>query len=172
MRNNIKHMKDKCEFDDIFRLHYKSLFFFARQMVHDEEECSDIVLTAFEDFWDRFSDIHPSAVKMFLYKNVRNKCIDYLRHQQRHLQYIDFCLNMTKDYAEDKDIVEMEQRQKQIDATINQLQPPTRDIFLACYVELKKYKDVAAERGISVATVRKHIVKALRIIREYNKPKK
>jgi RNA polymerase sigma-70 factor (ECF subfamily) len=103
---------------------------------------------------------------------VRNKCIDYLRHQQRHLQYIDFCLNITKDYAEDKDIVEMEQRQKQIDATINQLQPPTRDIFLACYVEQKKYKEVAAERGISVATVRKHIVKALRIIREYNKLKK
>jgi len=37
---------------------------------------------------------------------------------------------------------------------------------VACYVERKKYKEVGQDRGISVSTVKKHIVRALRIMRE------
>jgi len=43
---------------------------------------------------------------------------------------------------------------------------PTHSILLACYVDGKKYKEVAEMMNISISTVKKHIVKALRIIRE------
>jgi len=49
------------------------------------------------------------------------------------------------------------------------LKPPTSDILRACYVEEKKYKQVAEEMGISVSTVKKHIIKALKIVREMRK---
>lgn len=36
----------------------------------------------------------------------------------------------------------------------------TREILTACYLEEKKYKEVAEERNISKETVKKHIVRA------------
>ena len=42
----------------------------------------------------------------------------------------------------------------------------TRHILEECYLHEKKYKEVAAELNISISAVRKHIVKALKAIRE------
>ena len=39
-------------------------------------------------------------------------------------------------------------------------------ILEECYIQRKKYQEVAEELNISVSAVRKHIVKALQVIRE------
>jgi RNA polymerase sigma-70 factor (ECF subfamily) len=46
------------------------------------------------------------------------------------------------------------------------LTPQTQLILQECYVNRKKYKEVAEELEISTNTVKKHIVKALKTIRE------
>ena len=46
------------------------------------------------------------------------------------------------------------------------LAPRTRLVLQECYIHKKKYKEVAAEMEISVNAVKKHIVKALKTIRE------
>lgn len=49
---------------------------------------------------------------------------------------------------------------------IGTLTPQTRTILEACYFKGKKYADVAEELGISTSAVKKHIVQALKILRE------
>ena len=41
-------METETEFDDIFRLYYSQLFVYALQLINDEEECYDIVNSAYE----------------------------------------------------------------------------------------------------------------------------
>ena len=43
------------------------------------------------------------------------------------------------------------------------------ECYVAYIINGKKYKDVADEMGISISTVKKHMVKALKIIREMKK---
>ena len=49
---------------------------------------------------------------------------------------------------------------------MEKLTPHTRHILEECYIQRKKYQEVAEELNISVSAVRKHIVKALQVIRE------
>ena len=46
------------------------------------------------------------------------------------------------------------------------MHPTTRYVLEACYLDRKKYKEVAGELGISMSMVKKHLSKALRLIRE------
>ena len=165
-------MEDRKEFDEIFRLYYSQLYFFARQFLMDTEDCQDIVSDAFEDVWLNFSSIRADAAKSFLYTDVRRKCIDRLRHLNTQRQYAEVCRKITECYDTDDGIREMEERERIIGQVIDDLQhPTTREIFVACYVDHKKYVSVAEEKGISVSTVKKHIVKALKAIRERNDKK-
>lgn len=38
---------------------------------------------------------------------------------------------------------------------------------MRCYIDGKKYKDVAEEFGVSISTIKKHMVKALKILAEF-----
>lgn len=162
-------MREKAEFDHIFRLYYSQLYYFALQYIADEEEAHDMVSAAYEDVWRKFASIKEETVKQFLYANVRNKCIDLLRRRKCRDRYIEFTSVMASEYMGEQNDAEQEDNERIINNVLNSMGSPTREILLACYVEEKKYKDVAAEMDISISTVKKHIVKALKIIREKKK---
>lgn len=133
----------------------------------DEAEANDIVTAAYEDAWRCFSDINRDAARSWLYTNVRRKCINWLRHQQHHRRYASLHIQLCKDISYDPDPVEAEERQRHIERTLASLPENTRQIFTRCYVDGMKYREVAEELDISIETVKKHIVRALRLIKEY-----
>ena len=62
--------------------------------------------------------------------------------------------------------LEQDERMMHISKAMEKLTPHTRHILEECYIQRKKYQEVAEELNISVSAVRKHIVKALQVIRE------
>ena len=159
-------MDNKAEFDEIFRLYYSQLYFFARQHIDDANECDDIVSSAYEDAWRHFAQIERKAAKTWLFVNVKNKCLDWLRHQERHRNCVELYVRLSEKTTGDADPLEAEDRMRIIDRTINSLPKTTRDIFVRCYVDGMKYREVAEEMQISTETVKKHIVRALRMLKE------
>ncbi len=161
-----RNMLEKSEFDFVFREYYSPLYFFACQYVDDEEACRDIVSGAFERLWRNFSKVERESAKSFLYIAVRNLCVDYARQASRHREYARYVAAMSRYATDASSLMEREELQQRVNRSIDGLKPPTRDIFVACYVERKKYKEVAEQMGISTATVKKHIVKALKAVRQ------
>ena len=49
---------------------------------------------------------------------------------------------------------------------MKKLTPYNYHILEACYIHNKKYKEVAEEKSISTSTVKKHIIKALKVLRD------
>lgn len=154
------------EFDQIFRQYYQELYFFAMQLLHDQEDSKDVVSDAFEEVWSHFSSVKKETVRYFLYRIIRNRCIDILRHRKIQIQHAELMLQVTKPYDESMDTLEWQEREARIKEILDAMKPPTRDIFIACYVDHKKYAEVATLMAISIDTVKKHIKKALRFIRE------
>lgn len=154
------------EFDQIFRQYYQELYFFAMQLLHDPEDSKDVVSDAFEEVWSHFSSVKKETVRFFLYRIIRNRCIDTLRHKKIQMQHAELMLQVTKPYDESMDTLEWQEREARIKEILDAMKPPTRDIFIACYVDHKKYAEVASLMAISIDTVKKHIKKALRFIRE------
>ena len=50
--------------------------------------------------------------------------------------------------------------------SLDELTPRTRQILKLCYVERKKYREVAVELQISESAVKKHIMQALSYMRQ------
>ena len=108
---------------------------------------------------------HGTVEDIAFSDKVRNKSIDFLRHQNIHEQYIQLYSELTKTYVE-TEYQEQDERMLSISRAMEKLTPHTRHILEECYIQRKKYQEVAEDLNISVSAVRKHIVKALQVIRE------
>jgi len=162
-------MREKKEFDSLFKAYYTPLVMFALQFLNDADEAGDVVSAAFEDLWKNFTSIEAATARSYLYVSVRNLCIDTIRRKRRHERYVEF-VRVMGDRAGGVNLdLDRSYKERVIERLFDMLNPPTSDILRACYIEEKKYKQVAEEMNISVSTVKKHIIKALKIIREMRK---
>lgn len=151
----------KYGFEQLYKANYARLYHYAFQFISDAETCKDIVNDVFEKTWNLYESLQQETITAYLYANVRNKCIDHLRHSLVKEQYADFYKAVTQEEA-DNDF----KRIARIEKVIEELTDPTKTILKECYYENKKYQEVADEFGISTNGVKKHIMKALRLIRE------
>lgn len=159
-----KDLKKTNRFERMYKENYIRLFYYAFRFLADEEACKDVVNDVFEKAWQQFDELKTETASAYLYAQVRNRCIDRLRHQQVEEQYAELYRALT----EEEEILpdEREERLARIERTIANLTDPTKSILKECYYENKKYQEVADEFGISVSGVKKHIMKALKLLRE------
>lgn len=165
-------MTEIFEFDQLFRIYYTELFLFARRFLSREADCEDVVSAAFEDVWTNFATIERNAAKAFLYKNVRNKCIDLLRRENTHRRHAELYARLTIGYDSADHLAELHEREQIVQRVLDSLPDYTRQIFTACYVERKQYREVAEEMNISTSTVKKYISRALQQIAAQRKENK
>lgn len=159
-------VEDSAFFELLFKELYQPLYCFAHAMVSDEEECRDIVGTAYEGLWAHFhDDTEKAAAKSYLYNSVRNLCINWLRRSKMKQAYADLLEHTLPTVFDSDTFAEQEERRMRIAQVLDRMDTTTRSIFTACYVEEKKYKEVAEEMNISINTVKKYMVKALKTVR-------
>ena len=79
-------------------------------MIGEKEVCQDIVSDAFEQTW-LFSQKNPSFNQTsYMYSLVRNKCVDYIRHETAKAHYADFYMHMFSESDEGDTSKEMEEQ--------------------------------------------------------------
>lgn len=161
-------MREQSDFDRLFRQYYAELFVFARRMVWSEDDCHDIVTDAYEMLWRHFARIDGSTARAWLYRTVRNSCIDHIEHARHERDYAELYRRITSPVDDGDWVAERDERAKALGTVLGLMDDKTRGILHACYVERKKYREVAEEMGISTSTVKKYIMRALKIIREAN----
>lgn len=77
-------------FEQLYKENYARLYYYAFRFITDEEVCKDMVNDVFEKAWQNFGNLKSETASAYLYAQLRNRCIDYLRHQQVKEQYADF----------------------------------------------------------------------------------
>ena len=153
------------EFDRIYDKYYPQLFYYAYGFVEDSEICRDIVSDVFGQAWENVERLENATVGSFLYSCVRNKCIDYLRHDQAARQYAEYLQEAVED-EEGLTPEEYEERMNNVKQIISELPPRTRFVLEQCYFNNKKYREVAEILDVTSSAVKKLIMKALAILRE------
>ncbi|KIO44302.1 hypothetical protein DMB45_04845 [Sanguibacteroides justesenii] len=67
----------------IFEQYYRGLAYFAYRLLKDREAGEDVVQDVFVMLFEKGVPFEKSGVlKSFLYITVRNRCLDYLKHQK------------------------------------------------------------------------------------------
>ncbi len=156
-------IKEK-QFKALFEKYYTKLYYSSLAIVRDEDDARDIVNDVFAHIWEKHDSFEDTVNSMYLYTSIRHRSLDHLKKKKVRDNYANnYMKNNDEGFLYDD---EEEERIRQIQKVIDKMPEKTKYVLDQCYMEGKKYMEVASDIGISRDGVRKHIVKALRLLRE------
>lgn len=137
---------------------------FAYRYLNDMEEAKDIVNDMFEYIWQNYHRLDTSSLNHLLYQGVKCRCLNFIEHQKVKDKYQQYMLDIYSEIADNPD--DYIEKMNQIEKACSLMNEKTKYILEQCYVERKSYKEVAEELSLSKESIKKYIIKALRILRE------
>lgn len=158
---------DGSALEKLFKSYYQLLVDFCFLLVEDVSLAENIVQEVFLKIWENRGKLNLEIkIKSYLYRAVKNKALDYLRHakvvKKRNEDVYD--LNIQGKTPEEKlseeEIVEF------LINSIEKLPEKCKLIFYMSKYDNLKYSEIAEIQDISIRTVESHIVRALKFLRE------
>jgi RNA polymerase sigma-70 factor (ECF subfamily) len=158
---------DEKAFERLFHCYYSHLCLFAEHYVHNHAEAEEIVQDIFVSIWEKKEKIAiTTSVKNYLFRSVKNNCLNYIKHNQIKNQYADKLLSESRpEDPGDSDFIESGLLQK-IEECINSLPEKRREVFRLSREEGLKYREIAEKLNISVKTVETHIGLSIKTLRD------
>lgn len=157
-------MRTSTDFELFFKENYTHFYFFAFHILEDEEACRDIVSDSFEYVWHNYRTLDVANWRNYIYSYIRNKCVDYIRHQEVQKRYADFYMQLMQ---EEQRLDEADcERLDQIKEVMADLPSPIQTVLHENFMNGKTYKEIAAEAGVSESMIKKRMAKAICLIRD------
>ena len=157
---------------EFFRNYYPMFVSFARNFAQSREVCEDLVQEAFVALLEQGCTFdNEYLAKGFLYKTLRNKCLNHLRHEQIRNRYAEMQAAHYKRERNEKkseeffiDAIMREESSLIISQAIEGLPEMGRQV-LNMSVEGLSNQEIADVLGISINTVRTHKSRAYKVLR-------
>ncbi len=152
-------------FESLFKSHFGDLVGFVCSYVNDEEVAKDIVHDVFFVILKNKKKLDTSySLKSYLFTLAKNYALNYLKHLRvvamNEREVIDVLQNA------DEELDNYEQRVARLNKKLGELPDKQREVLIKCFVEGQKYKEVADGMGISVNSVKTHISRGLKFLRD------
>jgi RNA polymerase sigma-70 factor (ECF subfamily) len=165
--------KNEAAFEVVFNTFYPRLVAFAKQYVV-EDDALNLVQDAFIALLDKtpfFPD--ENQLQSYLYTNVKNNCLMFLRHEKVKKKYFDakiatenqVCLNVQALERIDTSSIAFAEMEHLVNSALDNLPPRCREVFVLSRFERKKNAEVASMLNISEKAVEAQITKALKFFR-------
>ncbi len=160
---------DIMVFEQLFVKYYEPLCHHADKILRDMDSAEDIVQEFFYNFWKNRESFSPKlSLNAYLYQSIRNNALHHLEHQTVKQIYAQQVLNDYQDILPtgNQEDFELQELNKAIHATLQQLPERCSRIFRMNRFEGKKYREIAEILSISVKTVEADMGKALQLFRK------
>ncbi len=158
---------DEKTFEQFFKLHYSELCSYAEKFLQDHDDSEEVVQDMFFSMWEKRESLtNVSSLKSYLYRSVRNTCLNKINHNKVKMQYMQHNMEQIKEAEQE---IESEDNEGQITTRINQeidkLPEQRKRIFKLSRFEGLKYKEIADSMGLSIKTIEAQMGKALKTLR-------
>lgn len=168
------YLKQASNFNEIYTANYRKSYLYVKSYIHDDMAAEDIVAEALIKLWEQMKLYTIDPVRPFLFTILKNKSLDYLKHQIIKRGVHDSVHDLLKreleirtttlEASDPKDIFSIEVQQI-TEATLNSLPERTREIFIMSHFENKLHKEIAELYNISVKGVDYHIMQSVKELR-------
>jgi len=154
-------------FEKLFKDQYPVLCGYARKYLNDIDQAEEVVQEMFFNFWQKRADLDITiSVEAYLFRSVRNSCLNYLKHLKVREEYrLASNRELIRKEQEVQDTVVALELQEKIEKVIEQLPTERKRIFKMSRFEELKYKEIALKLNLSVKTVEAQMSKALKYLR-------
>lgn len=161
-------IRSKEDFEAVFREHYSVLCSYAHQFLKDTDAAEEVVQEVMFRLWTRRDQIAiETSVKSYLFKSVRNRCLNQLKHHEIRQEYqLRQEQSGTQEQPSAEDAMIISELEGRIRLAIGNLPGERQKIFILSRYEGLTYQEIAIKLKISVKTVENQMGKALKTLRE------
>lgn len=161
-------------FEAIFRKHFTPLCNYAIGLIGNKSIAEDITEDCFLKLWQQRNTITiDTSLKAYLYRFVRNRCINFMEHevvQDKYLKrkrYLLYDKELAEPVYEGSPFQNLVSREleKEIEKSLQSLPEHCRQIFEMNRFEGLKYREIAKKLNISITTVKTQMNRALTKLR-------
>lgn len=149
----------------LFNSYYKPLVVWADTFLHDVPKAEDLVQDFFLRLWEtrRFEHLLPETLRAYLFTSVRNAVLNKMEKADPLANACDVALHDApwEEYDSFEDDVF-----RRVEEELGKLPARSQEVIRGVYLRGRKYKELAEELGISVATVNSLLVSALKKLRQ------
>ena len=164
---------DQNALEILFSIYFPRLNDFARNVVKDDVISQDIVQEVFVKVWEKRVEIENLNIEAYLFRLVRNRCIDYIKHLKVENNLIHEIRITSKfeelyriDFIGNEPYVLIEQEVKaKIEKTIESLPERCREVFILSRMNGLKNKEIAEKLNINIKNVERHLSRAMQSFR-------
>ncbi|WP_299466468.1 RNA polymerase sigma-70 factor [uncultured Microscilla sp.] len=148
---------------------YVPLVNHSNKFLKDVEAAREVVQATFVHLLEKGDSLQiKTSAEAYLYTAVRNRSLNYLKAQMRHMERQG---ELHENYTAIQDLniqgVESADLAHILDLAIASLSKKTQVVFRLSRDESLNYKEISEQLGISVKTVEFHISSALKTIRAF-----
>lgn len=160
---------DTDAFRRVYNQYHANVYRYALKFVKSRELAKEIVHDVFLKVWEKREQLNPAfSLEGYLIRICKNHVLNVLLKAAREEAWKKEVLHLAERTAnQTEDVVVYADYAKYADLAIAQLPPQRQLIFKMCRLEGKSYEEAAQALGISIGTVRDHMLKAGRTVRQY-----
>ena len=144
---------DRDTYKAIFDSLYPVMVLFARRILSDINNAEDITQEVFIELWQQRVKFESyNHIKSFLYLSIKNKCINFQKHQivkDKYITVVDVNLNDFDEYVVEAEVI------NNLYNTISNL-PEQQKQVINLSLQGFKNEEIAKELQISTNTVKYH----------------
>jgi RNA polymerase sigma-70 factor (ECF subfamily) len=159
--------KTREGYEQLFNDHYSRMVSYAFNFLKEQEASEEVVQEVFYQLWiNRNKTEIKTAISSYLYRAVRNRCINMIKHIEIRENYKQFNSNeIEKANADFTDDLTIDELDKKIRSAIDKMPLHRKKIFLMSRYEEMTYKEIAEKMGLSKKTIENQMGKALQFMR-------
>jgi RNA polymerase sigma-70 factor (family 1) len=159
---------DMQAFEQLFRKYYELLCFFANRFIDNMPVAEEIVADAYAAVWEKRENLLiSSSFRAYIYRAVRNRCLNHIKHQRIERAYMDYLRHHHILSDEGMDNAREEELAKEVEGAIERLPERCRQIFKMSRYDDLRYIDIARELQLSPKTVERQMMIALEKLRRH-----
>lgn len=166
----VQQMKDGCReaFTQLYSRYWEDLFNTAARALRSKEEAADVVQDVFLSCWERREVLAiQGSLAAYLHTSIRYKCIHYIEKNITRRDYLlQLCMVEVSMSATHPELVlQLKDLQEAVDKAVAKMPPKMQQVYKLSRQEHLSYREIAEFMDISSETVKKHLHRALRLIR-------
>lgn len=158
----------KDAFVQIYDTYWQALFNHAYKRLPQKEIVQELIQDLFTELWQKRKNVFiHTSLPAYLHQSLKYKILNHIKAEMVRGKYVDFMQNQSPQYSDEVEkSLFFSELKRALKREVALLSPQSKRVYQLKHEQGLSYDEISQHLKISVSTVEKHMIKALKTIRE------